>query len=39
MARNVFLAIIPADRPKDTHNLFYNHLVSAQVENVTTYLC
>lgn len=28
-----------ADSPKDGHNLFYNHLVSAQVENVTTYLC
>lgn len=25
--------------PKDGHNLFYNRLVSAQVENVTTYLC
>lgn len=28
-----------ADSPKDGHNLFYNRLVSAQVENVTTYLC
>lgn len=28
-----------ADSPKDSRNLFYNRLVSARVENVTTYLC